>query len=322
MLKKYTTIGRIFDMVNDFKPGFNENDIIKWTGRALEQMKVPKLFEQALCYMEVQNYQASIPEWTHNIIQIVKDVLYEPVIASSGICPINILTDTTEVPSETVPLPSCGQLPAPEGNPVIVDELGQPMTEYDLVYYKPYFDLKYDYLSWINTNMYKSRFAPVRLSNHHFFNTIVCEESKDIPYSNCDFEYTIIGGEILRFNFKDGGVIVAYERQQVDADGVPLIPDVESVISAIEFYIRWRYAIEDFDSQREGSQNRLQKWEEEWQWYCKQAKNELFMPSSVDEWQNLLEGRNYLVPRDNYYGFFGHLGKKESRRYLTNTNRR
>jgi len=64
------------------------------------------------------------------------------------------------------------------------------------------------------------------------------------------------------------------------------------------------------------------KWEEEWQWYCRQSNNALFMPSSVDEWQNLKEGRDYLLPRDNYYGFFGHLGKKESRRFLTNTNRR
>lgn len=316
---KYTTIERIFDTVNDMKPdGFNESDIVKWTGRALEQMKVPRIYEQAICYTAVQNFQAVIPEWTHNIIQIVKDVHYEPALQTGGVCPINVITDT--IPEENIePIPDCYKFPLPDGNPVVVDQLGKPVTEYELAYYRPYFDLKFDYLSWVNTALYKSRFVPVRLSNNSFFNTLVCQE--DIPYSSCDYEYTIIGGEILRFNFQEGGVIIAYERQKVDSNGIPFIPDNESVISAIEFFIRWRYAIDDFDNHREGSQNRMAKWEEEWQWYCKQAKNDLFMPSSVDEWQNLLEGRSYLIPRDNYYGFFGHLGKKESRRFLTNTNR-
>jgi hypothetical protein len=40
------------------------------------------------------------------------------------------------------------------------------------------------------------------------------------------------------------------------------------------------------------------------------------MPNGVDELQNMMEQRSYLIPRQNaYYGFFGRLAHKEQRRF-------
>lgn len=319
MLLKFTTIDRIFQFVSKLKPnGFNEYDIIDWTAEALEHMQTPKQFEEAICYAEVSNYQINIPQWTHNIIQIVRDTEF---VASSNncICPINILTDSTteDEESETTPLP-CQNFPVGTNNPVVVNQLGQPITDFELAYYRPYFDLQYDYLSWTSSYLYNGRFTPVRLSTNHFFNSIVCSSTQDTDlYLSCTDEYTIIKGQILRFSFETGAVVISYLRQITD-NGLPMIPDEVSCITAIQKYILMKFAEQDFYNHREGAETRLSKAEADWHWYCGQFINKMKMPSSIDEWQNLLEGRNYLIPRNHYYGYFGHFNKEEQRTFLQN----
>jgi hypothetical protein len=72
----------------------------------------------------------------------------------------------------------------------------------------------------------------------------------------------------------------------------------------------------EFYANRDGSVGKLQKAEQDWQWYCKQARNRAMMPKGVDQWQNILEQRNYMLPRINrYYGFFGKMSRPESRKF-------
>ena len=315
MILKYTNINRIYAMANRIKPnGFVEADIINWVGEALDFMETPKQLVESVCYTEVSNHQVTIPNWTQNIIQIVRDNNFT-VGTSTGLCASNVITDSeVSTDEEGLPLPACQFFPEGEGNPVVVNQLGEPITDYELAYYRPFFDLEYDYLSWAGSSLYRSRFSPVRLTNNSFFNSIVCPEQSEI-YCSCEDEYSIIEGEILRFSFETGGVIISYLKQKTE-NGIPMIPDDISCIKAIENYIRLQYETDEFYSGRQGSDTRMAKAEADWHWYCGQFTSKMKMPSSVDEWQNLLEGRGYLIPRNHYYGYFGHANKAERRDYL------
>lgn len=325
MLFSYTSIDRIFTQVNRMKPeGFNEIDIITWTGEALEFMGVTKLYEEAVTYLAVENFQTTLPAWTHNIIQIVRDLDYMKPVDPLSICDIVKREDeessSTPTPEETCCNPNLGNCYYPaegDGHPVLINQLGEPLTEFDLAFYRPYFS--WDYVSMRN------RFSPVRLTTNHFFDSLVCkfqEESEDTLYQSCDDEYKVVTGNLLRFSFQEGGIVLSYLKTRLDENGYPMIPDDVSIITAIMSYIRKQYAQDDFDSYRQGSESRLSKAESDWQWYCKQSTNNLKIPSSIDEWENLLQQRDYLIPRKQYFGFFGHLGKTEQRNYLTNTNKR
>ena len=248
MLLKYTTIDRIFQFVSKIKPnGFNENDIIGWIGEALDFMSTPKQFEEAVCYVEVSNYQAIIPTWTHNIIQIVRDNNYVYVAPNTLCNTTSTTTATVDEDGLAIPLLPCQFFPDGEGNPVVVNQLGQPITDYELAYYRPYFDLQYDYLNWAS-NFVGGRFSPVRLATNHYFNSLVCPEQAEI-YTSCTDEYSIIKGEILRFSFESGGVLIAYLRQ-ITNDGYPMIPDEVSCITAIQHYIRMKFETEEFYAHR------------------------------------------------------------------------
>lgn len=316
MIISYTTVDRIFYEVNKFKSdGFNEIDIIDWIGEALNLIGVTRLYEEAVCYANVSNFQTLMPEYTHNIIQIVRDTQYIAPTTST-FCQVTNPSSEDSESSEVTPeegtccdpsIPSCYYLPQGDNNPVIVNQFGEPLTEYELAFYRPFLD---------KMTSITIRFTPVRLATNSFFNTIVCTD-QNTPYENCTDEYTIIEGKILRFSFEEGGVLISFLKQKVDpVTGYPLIPDNTFITKAIIQYIRMKFAEDDYYNYKQGSDSRFQKAELDWHWYCGQASNMLKMPSSVDEWQNLLEQRNYLLPRNHYYGYFGHLGRPEKRNFF------
>lgn len=321
MLFQYTTVDRIFYEVNKIKPdGFNEIDVIDWIGESLDFIGVTRLYEEAVCYAEVENHQTLVPTYTQNIIQILKDTRYVQ-LSKIDICdalPARVENEESEGTEEGTDeidccnpsIPSCYYLPQGDNYPVIVNQLGEPLTEYELAFYRPYTDKKFDNIVTLD------RFQPIRLASNHFYNSIVCE-NKATPYESCTDEYTIIDGKILRFSFESGGVLISFLKHKIDEKtGYPLIPDNTLIIRAIIAYIRYKFAEDDYYNYRQGSENRFGKAESDWQWYCGQASNAMKMPSSIDEWQNLLEGRNYLIPRQHYYGYFGHFNKNEKRTFF------
>ena len=329
MITQFTSIDRIFSAVNKMKPeGFNEIDVIGWVGEALEFIGTNKVYEEAIEYLIVENFQTKIPNWTHNIIQIVRDLDYAKLLEEPTLCDIPLRPIPEETPP-TVPeveddccnpnIGNCYYPPEGDGHPVLINQIGEPLTEFDLAFYRPYSDW------YLNNHTMRKRFSPVRLATNSFFNSIVCtfeEDSQNPLYQTCTDEYKIIEDSVLRFSFQEGAVVLAFLKTKLDENGYPRIPENVSIIKAITAYIRLQYAQEDYDNFRQGSENRLSKAESDWQWYCKQSSNSLLIPSSVDEWENLKQQRDYLVPRNHYYGYFGHLGKAEKRTYLTNTNKR
>lgn len=314
----YTSMDRIFSKLDrDITEQYTERDIIEWTGEALEFMQTVKAYEEAVAFVEVVNNQCLIPAKLHSIIQIArynnwggsKSNCITPSIVSAQI------NDTDCQVRESTPADLCV---SPCADAVWLDCNGQPIVDYDLAYYRPYFDLQQEYYGWSNSGFCRNNFSPVRLTTSSFFNSLVCTTQEQLPYQQSfKDEYTVIQKSILRFSFQSGFVAIAYTRQQLDKDtGYPMIPDTVSHTSAIVAYIAKKRAERDFDSGRQSSDSRLKYWSTEWNWYCGQVGDMEKMPSSIDEYQNILDQRGYMLPRNNcYYNFFGNLNNPEYRKW-------
>ena len=303
---KYTTLDRVLSkLYRDLGlEEISETDVVEWAGEALEGIGVVSIYDEAVAFIGVENHQATLPNGLHSIIQVAKSNY-----PKEEICPANVVADvieTTEVTVETCPVP--------------LDCKGNLLEQPELAYYRPYFDLQYEYHGW-NSSKIRQGYSPLRLANHSFFNSVVCSED-DSLYSTSTEEYTLQDDQI-RTSFKEGQIAIAYTKQRIDEEtGYPMIPDDYSIITAITMYITMKYMSRLWYMGREGYADKMQKSESDWQWYCKQASNRAMMPHGVDAYQNILEEKDYLIPRHNkYYGFFGKLGRAEDKRFKDPNNR-
>lgn len=300
---KYISLDTIFaSLSRDLKEySVSEGEVIEWCGRALEATQTASVYQHAVAFCEVADHQCIVPKHLHVILQVARNNKW----AGSGITPETVVTDTTT--------------DNPADIPVALDSNGTPINDYELAYYRPYFDVLGEYVIVGNNQPNWNHFTPVRLANSNFFDTIVAKEPDfENLYSTCRDEYTIIGDDTLRFSFREGQVAVSYLRQKLDCEtGFPMIPDDYSNKMAVEAFVKMKLKEIDFYANRQGSESRLQKAESDWQWYCGQAKNENTKPQTIDEWENLMRQRNYIMPQNNrYYGFFGKLAHDENRNLM------
>ncbi len=303
---QYVTVDTILSKyLRDFRGvELNEDEAIEWIGEALGFMQMASASEEAIAFLEVKNFQAVLPNGLHYIIQVAKNNAWSPTAVES--CSPQIIVE------DITPVPTTGSI-------VVTDCCGDCINDQDIGVYRPYFDLQYEYLGWVHSKAFRTKFTPVRLANHTFFNTLVCETEQDAGlYSkntaSVTDEYTIVGDQ-LRFSFQEGHVALAYLRQRVDPEtGYPMIPDDESAKAAITYYLGWKTKEREGWNHREGAMQIAQIAEQRWLKYIKQFKNKAKMPWGTDEYEDLMEGSNYLLPRrKRYYGFFGKLGQAEDR---------
>jgi len=302
----------------------SETDLVEWVGEALEGIGAVTLYEEAVAFIEIENHQGDLPNGLHSIIQVARNNKWVKENKEDCLCPANIQLDCTT--EELVKNPtSCGCSTPKTGlqqsatgdyyfhngqEYVFMDCNGHLIGDYEIAYYRPYFDLKYEYEGWRNSNIYRNAYTPVRLANHSFFNTLVLPENTQGLYSTCVDEYTIVRDKI-RTSFKEGSIAVAYYRQAIDTEtGYPLIPDEYSMITAITMYITMKYMGRMWYLGREGYADKFQKAESDWQWYCKQAGNKSLLPYGEDEYENLKDMTHQLIPqRNRYYGYFGKMSR-------------
>ena len=321
---QYTTVERIFakfsrDLRNT---EVHESDIIEWTAEALEFMKIAELQEEAVSFIEVKNHKADLPLGFQSVIQIAKYNNWKGS-QDDSLSPCNIVNNIISEDS----LNDCGHIILgnfTDNNLVVTDCNGQIIDgEENVVYYRPYFDLKWEYQGWYNSNYYRQNFSVVRLANHSFFNSLVCSETnpeiKEM-YNSSVFEYTLAGGfpnMELRFSFQEGYIALAYLKSIIDPQtGYPAIPDDISAITAITYYIKWKMAERFSWEGREGFALEAKNAEERWLKYIRQYLNKTKMPKGVDQYQNLMEQTHYLIPRQRRFaGYFGNLGREEYRRF-------
>lgn len=299
----------------------DERDVIEWTGEALEFMGSVPMYEDAVAFIEVKNHQAEIPNGCLQIDQIGRNNMWTKA-SVDGICPADVLTDI----KETLDI-SCKDANDPCFNtlPIPLDCNGSPLMDYNIAYFRPYYDLIGEYYgwNWRSSRMYQQRFTPVRLATDTFFGTEAGIFSNDCNNGRgcVHDQYQVIRvrgkAKVLRFNFKEGQIALAYLRQAIDEQtGYPLIPDSVQHKTAITKYITMMMANRDFNKNREGAKGKLDKAEADWQWYCSVASTKDLMPHGVDEHQNLLDQRQRLLPNNRqYFSFFGKMNVPEGRKW-------
>ncbi len=280
----------------------NETDLIEWAGEALGFIEVPSALNEAVAFVEVKNYQCDIPQQLNFVTQIVKDntrdSLCTECVDAEIVAASNIISNGGENTE----------------NLLTVDCQGKIVGDYEVGYYRPYYDLQYEYGHWMQyVGSNHSNYDIVRLSNHSYFNSLVCKD--ETVYNNCGGteEYTIVDNQ-LRFSFKEGVVAISYLRRPIDENGYPMVPDDTSCINAITYYIAWKRFEREFWLNKEGAESKVVRAQKNWEHYVKQFNNSAMMPKGIDDYQDLMEQSNYLIPRRNrYYGYFGNLSKKEQR---------
>ena len=307
----YVSTGNILAKYHrDFRGlDIHESDAVEWIGESLGFMKIASAQEEAIAFLEVKNNEAILPNGLHYIIGVARDNKWtkeEPTTCASDISDALCTTDDT-----------CEDCDCADST-VIVDCHGRRVDGEEFTYYRPYFDLQGEYYGWCNSRYYQENYSPVRLANHSFFNSLVCQnpsESDIYRKGTIHEEYTIIANSVLRFSFKEGFVAVAYLRQKVDeTTGYPMIPDNEYARSAVTYYMAWKTKQRECYMHREGACQLAKDAKADWESYVKKFKNYAKMPTGVDQHQNLMEQSRYLIPRlSRYYGFFGKLGRAENR---------
>lgn len=300
MMNKYSFVSSqviLAKLSSDLRgTNLHESDIIDWVGEALGFMKVTTNLEEATAFLDVKNHHVSFPEGLQYIIQVAKDNNF-PEDIQNTISPPSV---------ETVLAPNV---------PVVLDHNDQFEDIVNVAYYRPYFDHSYEYLDWVYSDVYKQRFSPIRLANHTFFSSLVCAEDKGIYDTGCRGEEYTVAVNRLRFSFKEGLVAVSYLRTVICPEtGYPMIPDNMHAITAISYYVKWKMAERFAWAGREGWETKADKAEARWNKYVKQANNVAKMPQGIDQWQDLMDQGNYLIPRrSRYFGFFGNLATPEQR---------
>jgi hypothetical protein len=137
-----------------------------------------------------------------------------------------------------------------------------------------------------------------------------CADSLNL-YSTSQYEYRIENNTIYT-NVQEGTIVLAYTKQPLDERGYPLILDVESVLEAISRYIIMKSYFPKLLSGEQNAGNIYAKLEMDWHWYCRQAKNALMIPTTLDEKQNHADiGRRLIKPFNSYFGHFGNLNIQE-----------
>ena len=307
----YTTVNRIFSKLSrDLKiDDFSESDVVEWTGEALEAIDAVTMLEECVEFCEVKNHMVELPKFVRSVIMIAEhDGDY------SETTPAKLVESICEASTSYENDCTCDTVTEKY---IPVDKTGYPIFDEDVYEWQPNINVQAEYVNWSSCDAFKNTWTPVRLANHAFFNSIVCEEKdSDSLYSNSRSEYTIIGGKGVRFSFKTGYVAIAYNRQKLDENQYPMIPDHFAYITAITKYCTMKLMERMWYAGREGYEKRMLKAEADWNWYCKQAGNRGLMPSGIDQYQNMLDQSQYLLPRMfRYNQFFMDLSRPESRKF-------
>jgi hypothetical protein len=267
--------------------GVSEADTVEMIGEALEFIGAFGQYEEESIILKVEDHKVSLPSDLVEIIQIA----YTKETVDNNLC----LTDEGETLDESCP--TCPEAETPScwnsHNEYYIPE----QRYYDVI-------ASYNTVSNYNNNYYNN-FQPLKLdkSNFRSAKSSHCMDSINL-YCDSEDSYSIHKGYI-NTSFQTGTLALAYLQQPTDENGYPMVIDEISFRTAIVAYLKMRLAdIKYFTDPTPSHERLLQRYTNDWQWYCKQAKNTQLMPSNLDEREQLYRSNMRLVKKRNAYGSF------------------
>jgi hypothetical protein len=294
-----TIINRFY---RDFKPldPVEPRDIIEWVGEGLFKLGAKRLLTEEIAFLKVENHRATLPAGLCEIIQ----VSYSPVDNT----PQNCSTDTCECPKEDSDCNYC--------NEITEDQIYFDCWQKDINYILPekrYLEVIHSYEIYKSlTPYFFNHYVPMRLMTNTLGIALKyqCSNSPNL-YSTSQYEYKI-DNNIIYTNVQEGSIVVVYTKQPLDDRGYPLILDLEEVQEALTKYVALKTMLPRLYMNEQNIGNLYMKLEDDWNWYCRQAKNKMMIPDTLDEKQNHADiGRRLIKPFNSYFGHFGNLNIQE-----------
>lgn len=297
-----TSMKRIFQAVqSDLGYDLDTYEILEWAGRALEQCLVKPALKEYVAFAKVENHRTKLPTNLTYIIQLAKNNCYE----ETPTCPKDVITTIEE--------------PTTQPTPALLDCHGHLINGCDYANYYSFVSWDLPFFSLVNGGHYKECYTPIRLKNHSFFMNVVCTPRDEKLYDGCRDEFTISDRDLI-LSFPEGQIAIAYKGYFQDEEGYPMFPDHESYVQAILSYIRYKVAYRMYDMEMDRLNmghvaQKLQKAEQDWHFYCRQAQNLGIMDGGGTELLKDIQtiGDYILPPKTRYESFFGNLTVPQDR---------
>ena len=291
----------ISGIYRDLKPleEVQENDLVEWAGEALDYIGAYPQYQEVVDYVTVEGHLATIPCGLHKIVSIA----YKTGGGDSSGCAIKISSSDSDTSTCVSSTCNCGESTDPCSNTSTTTDTIVTQTQQLIDYHLQY--------RFTKTSYFYQNYKPLRLASSNFAisKTAHCEDCINIS-ATCKEEYSV-ADPYIKTSFKTGELCIAYLKQPVDDKGWPMIPEEVSYIEAVKRYIIYKMKYSEMIAGKFPA-NLFTKLEDDWHWYCQQARGKAYMPDTIDKMQNLLEQRQRLLPAVNrYYGFFGKLADKE-----------
>lgn len=204
----------------------------------------------------------------------------------------------------------------------VVGKEGIPLLEIDNYQAKLPGDLhtinQVAYADNVNGPFYPMRYATGSFSGNHEVTNATTDSTSDqnrriktengTVYSG-DYTYVITGGYI-KTNLKTGYLMISYQGIPVDENGFPMIPDDESFLEAIYWYINMKLTYPEWKAGRVRDAVYYDA-KSSWNYYRKQAYGNAMMPDG-DQLEAIKNIWLKLVPEINAsQTFYSAIGQQE-----------
>jgi hypothetical protein len=283
-------ITRVLSNLNTQEENIRISDMIEWAGESLLKIGgFPTLLirttgREDLPILESLNYQAELPFDFHSLIQVSYSTS-----ATGPFYPMRYATGSFEHNSPaTVTTSTDAEDIASTSNIVTLC-----MQLYSLTYAQA--------LAKINTEP----------STRSILNGLLLSSNTNSTSDTAtsDYIYTIRGGYI-KTNQETGFIMMSYQAIPTDLEGYPLIPDNESFLEAIYWYINMKLTYPEWKLGRVRDEVYYDT-RRSWNFYCKQAYGNMMMPDR-GQMESIKNSWNRLVPNlDDFDTHFSNIGQQE-----------
>jgi len=297
MVYKLTSVKRVIAKVFtdlDLKEGDHRiADMIEWAGEALEKIGgFPSFINKVtgrdnVPLLELENYQVKLPCDFHSMIQVgystVEGGPFYPMRYATGSFDSGVLNEDLVTPTDIPTLPD-------------TELINVVMDLYTLDYK--------DALTKINNEPNIRTLVSQMLANKTLGNKYAYASN------TFDYTYTIRPGYI-KTNVRNGYLMMAYQAVPVDNEGYPLIPDDQSYMEAIYWYINMKLIYPDWRSGRvrDGIYYDAKR---SWAHYSKQAYGNAMMPNGTEQMESIKNVWLRLIPEIHEQDtFFSTLGQTQ-----------
>ena len=268
LYKNVSSATIIRKVMRDLKPT-NDNwtdDAIEWIGEALEHIGASPQLETKQCVCDVKDYKSPLP----------LDLYYINQVSINAGVAMNVSTELDEVLAR-------------------IDEINTALAA------NPNQD--------VNHELRDLKVRVAVLSGIYFSDT---DENnlktlsygrptfrKDIHALGCDNEFSsfsesyVVENNLIKTSFEIGKVCLSYTAFPVDEDCYPLVPDDISFREAMFWYIYKKFLLGGYMPNANGMTYQVA--EEQWKYYCTQARNAANYPD-IEKYESFLNQWVRLIP--------------------------